>query len=125
MKQVAWMAGPSIVACAAAWFFVERASGVALVFGMLGPLALACGSWVMAERTYRQDPRALTGLMVTAFAFKLVFFGGYVAVMLRVLRLRPVPFAVSFSSYFIALHFVEAFCLQRLFAGSPRDPMNE
>ena len=83
MKQVAWMAGASIVACATALAFVERASGVALVFGMLGPLALACGSWVMAERTYRQDPRALTGLMVTAFAFKLVFFGGYVAVMLR------------------------------------------
>ena len=58
--------------------------------------------------------------MITAFAFKLVFFGGYVAVMLRVLQLRPVPFVVSFSSYFIALHFVEAFCLQRLFAGGPR-----
>ena len=120
MKQVAWMAGPSCVACAIGLAFVERAAGIALVFGMLGPLALACGSWVMAERTYRQDPRALTGLMVTAFAFKLVFFGGYVAVMLRVVQLRPVPFAVSFSSYFIALHFVEAFYLQRLFAGGPR-----
>jgi len=40
--------------------------------------------------------------------------------MLRVVQLRPVPFAVSFSSYFIALHFVEAFYLQRLFAGGPR-----
>jgi len=120
MKQAGWMTGASCVACAAALPFVDRASGIALVFGMLGPLALACGSWVMAERTYRQDPRALTGLMVTAFAFKLVFFGGYVAVMLRVLQLRPVPFAVSFSSYFIALHFVEAFYLQRLFASGPR-----
>jgi hypothetical protein len=121
MKEVAWMAGPSLVACAAALAFVDRASGVALVLGMLGPLALACGSWVMSERTYRRDPRALTGLMVMAFAFKLVFFGAYVAVMLRVLHLRPVPFAVSFSSYFIALHFVEAFCLQRLFAAGPRE----
>ena len=81
---------------------------------MLGPLVMACTSWVMTERTYKQDPRALTGLMVTAFAFKLVFFGGYVAVMLRVLQLRPVPFAVSFSSYFIALHAAEAICLRRL-----------
>ena len=120
MKQIVWMAGPSLVACAIALVFVDRASGVALVFGMFGPLALACGSWLMAERTYRQDPRALTGLMVTAFAFKLVVFGGYVAVMLRVLQLQPVPFAVSFSSYFIALHFVEAFYLQRLVAGGPR-----
>jgi len=58
--------------------------------------------------------------MVTGFAFKMVFFGGYVAVMLAILQLAPLPFAVSFSSYFIALHFVEAFCLQRLFAGDPR-----
>ena len=119
------MAGGSVIAWLAALGFVDRASGVPLFFGMLGPLLMACISWVMAERTYRQDPRALTGLMVTAFAFKLVFFGGYVAVMLRVLQLRPVPFAVSFSSYFIALHFVEAFCLQRLFAGSPRDSIIE
>jgi uncharacterized membrane protein len=49
-----------------------------------------------------------------------VFFGGYVAVMLKGLHLRPVPFTVSFSSYFIALHFVEALLLRRLFAGGPR-----
>jgi hypothetical protein len=34
-----------------------------------------------------------------------------------VLRVSPVPFAVSFSSYFIALHLVEALFLRRLFAG--------
>jgi hypothetical protein len=120
MKQVGWMAGGSVTAWLVVLAFVDRPSGVSLFFGMLGPLLPACVSWVMAERTYRQDPRALTGLMVAAFAFKLVFFGGYVALMLRVLHLRPVPFAVSFSSYFIALHFVEALCLQRLFAGGPR-----
>jgi hypothetical protein len=120
MKQVAWMAGGSVTAWLVALVFVEYASGVALFFGMLGPLLLACGSWVMAERTYKREPGALTGVMVTAFAFKLVFFGGYVALMLRVLHLRPVPFVVSFSSYFIALHFIEAFYLQRLFAGGPR-----
>jgi hypothetical protein len=58
--------------------------------------------------------------MVAAFGVKMVFFGGYVAVMLRVLRLRPVPFTVSFSSYFIALHLVEALLLRRLFASDPR-----
>jgi len=120
MKAIAWMAAGSVAAWLLTLAFVERASGIAMLFGMLGPLVIACGSWAMVERTYKRDPRALTGLMVTAFAFKLVFFGGYVAVMLRVLQLRPVPFAVSFSSYFIALHFVEAFKLQRLFAGGTR-----
>ncbi len=120
MKQVAWMGGLSVAAWLVAAAFVERASGIAAFYGMIAPLVMACVSWVMAERMFRRNPQALTGLMVTAFAFKIVFFGGYVAVMLRGIDLRPAPFAVSFSSYFIALHFVEAFYLQRLFAGGPR-----
>jgi hypothetical protein len=53
--------------------------------------------------------------MVAAFGGKLVFFGAYVTVMLGVLSLRPLPFVISFTAYFIALHLFEAFCLQRLF----------
>ena len=120
MKPVVWMAGASVIACIPVLGLVDRSAGIAVVFGMLGPLIVACGSWMLAQRTYKQDPRALTGLMVTAFAFKMVFFGGYVAVMLKVIGLRLVPFAVSFSSYFIALHLVEALYLRRLFAGGPR-----
>ena len=56
--------------------------------------------------------------MIAAFAVKMVFFGAYVAVMLRRLSLRPVPFVVSFTAYFIALYLIEALSLQRLFAGS-------
>ena len=120
MIQVAWMAGPSVAAWLVTLAVVERSVGMAVFFGMLGPLVLACVSWVLSERTYKRDPRALTGLMLTAFALKMVFFGGYVAVMLRVLHLAAVPFAVSFSSYFIALHLAEALFLKRLFAGGPR-----
>lgn len=120
MKQVAWMAGPSVAAWLGTLALVGRAGSMPVFWGMLGPLVMACVSWVLSERTYNRDPRALTGLMLTAFAFKMVFFGGYVAVMLRVLHLPAVPFAVSFSSYFIALHFVEALFLKRLFAGGPR-----
>jgi hypothetical protein len=84
--------------------------------GMLAPLLVAVVSWELAERTYRQSPERLTPLMVTAFAGKMVFFGGYVAVALLGFSLRPVPFVVSFTAYFIALHLVEALCLRRLFA---------
>ena len=54
------------------------------------------------------DPERLTSLMIAAFAGKMVFFGAYVAVMLKVLSLRPVPFVVSFTSSFIALYLMEA-----------------
>ncbi len=120
MRQVAWMAGSSVVVWMVLLAFLERQTGAAVFAGMLGPLVMACGSWVISERTYNRDPRALTGLLLTAFAFKMVFFGVYVAVMLRALHVQAVPFAVSFSSYFIALHFVEALFLKRLLASGPR-----
>ena len=37
--------------------------------------------------------------------------------MLGVLSLRPLPFVLSFTTYFITLHLFEALCLQRLFRG--------
>lgn len=120
MTEAAWMAVVSVVAWLGASVVVGREASLEVFFGMLGPLLVACATWVMAERTYRKDPRTLTGLMIAAFAFKLVFFGGYVAVMLRVVGLRVIPFTVGFSSYFIALHLAEALLLRRLFAGGSR-----
>lgn len=102
-----------------AWATVAGNARTELLLGMLGPLLVATVTWAVAERTYRRDPQTLTGLMVAGFVFKMVFFGAYVAVVLRVLRLRPVPFVISFSSYFIALHLAEAAFLRRLFAGEP------
>jgi hypothetical protein len=119
MTQVAWMAGSSV----AAWLVssvIARGSAQPVFYGMLGPLLVACASWVMAARVYKRAPQALTGLLIAAFAFKFVFFGAYVAVLLRVVEVPAVPFAVSFSSYFIALHLVEAVFLKRLFAGELR-----
>jgi hypothetical protein len=87
---------------------------------MLGPLAMVTGSWVLMERAYRRNPQRLTAVMVGAFAGKLVFFGAYVAVVLRVLSLRPRMFVASFASYFIALYLIEALCLRRLLAGGSR-----
>ena len=82
---------------------------------LIGPLAAVCATWVIAERTYRRRPEALTAIMIAAFAGKLVFFMAYVTVMIRVLSLRPVPFVVSFTTYFIVLYFVVALRLRRLF----------
>jgi hypothetical protein len=59
--------------------------------------------------------------MAAAFAAKMIFFAAYVAVMLRVLDLQPIPFVVSFASCFIALHFIEGLGLRRLFAGGAED----
>jgi hypothetical protein len=115
MIPVAWMAGASMLS----WLIASRAVGPGanpeVLYGMLAPLVVAVVSWIVIERTYRSNPERLTRVMVEGLAVKAVFFGAYVAGMLRVVGLRPVPFVVSFTSYFIALHVTEAVLLRRLF----------
>jgi hypothetical protein len=118
MKPLWWMVGASI----GSWVVLALMPGLAhdreILFGMLGPLAGAVSTWVLVARTYTSRPLLLTPFMVAAFAAKLVFFGVYVTIMLTALSLRPLPFVISFTTYFIALHLFEALCLQRLFAGT-------
>jgi len=110
------MVAASMAAWLAAIAIFGRQTAVDVLFGMIGPLVVATSSWVMAERTYRRRPEQLSSLMIAAFGAKMVFFGAYVAIALKVLSVRPIPFVVSFTGYFIGLYFVEALCLRRLFA---------
>jgi hypothetical protein len=120
MTLVRWMVAGSIGSAVLAMLAAGDGGKLEIVLGMGGPLLVASGSWVMTERTWRRQPERLTAVMMTAFAGKLVFFAAYVALMLSVLSLRPVPFVISFTSYFIGLHLVEALSLRRLFAGAGR-----
>jgi hypothetical protein len=83
--------------------------------GMLAPLVVVCGTWMLIERVHQRTPERVTSLMIGAFAGKLVFFGAYVGLVIGVLRVQPIPFIVSFTSYFIVLHLIEALYLKRLF----------
>lgn len=120
MKPVAAMTA----AGGASWFLtalvVDQQTGIEVLFGMLGPLAATTGTWVLAERIYRQRVEALTTVMATAFVAKIVFFGAYLAIMILLLRFRPVPFVVSFTSYFVGLYLMEALYLKRLFSERSR-----
>jgi hypothetical protein len=110
------MVGAGIVSWLAASLMFGAQTRTATLFGMAGPLAVAVTTWLLAEQTYRRNPAALTGLMIAGFVGKMVFFGAYVAVVIKVLSQPAVPFAVSFTGSFIALHFIEALALRRLFA---------
>jgi hypothetical protein len=88
------------------------------------PLLCMAGMCVVA-RTAAAAPEKVTGVMVIGLAVKMVFFGVYVAGMLKGAGLRPVPFVVSFAGAFIALHAMEAMFLRRLFAEMQRSSMNE
>lgn len=116
MAPIAWMAGAGI----ASWLIVSLVGGDAVnpeaLFGLAGPLASACLTWVAAEWTWRTAPERLTGVMIVGFAAKLVFFGLYLVLGLRVLSMRPVPLVSAFVSYFIAMYAMQALFLKRLLA---------
>lgn len=107
------LAGLASWTAAALAFDADTSTDV--LFGMIGPLVAVSGSWILAERTYTARPEALTTAMIAAFAFKLVFFGAYVAVMIGLVHVRPGPFIASFTSYFVVLYGMEALFLRRLF----------
>jgi hypothetical protein len=117
MKPVAWMIALSVTSWLCAGLIVDRQTSIEILFGMLGPLAVVSGTWLVTEFIHKRHPELTTPLMASAFAVKMLFFAAYVAVMLRVVLLRPVPFVISFTSYFVALYLMEALYLRRLFSG--------
>jgi hypothetical protein len=109
-----WMAGT----CAAAMLVVVAVApelNPEVLLGTLGPLLSAMATWIVVSLAVAV-PERVTGVMVTGLAVKMVFFGVYVAGMLKGAGLRPVPFVLSFAASFIALHAMEAAFLRRLFA---------
>jgi hypothetical protein len=124
MNALGWMVAVS----GTSWLLVTAIAGDTgpeLFWGMAGPLACALASWVAYARAHRAAPGRLTNVMMMALAVKMVFFGAYVFVMLRVLGLRPAPFVVSFAGYFIALYAMEALFLRRLLMDDLRSPSGE
>src|SRR4026209_1922066 len=108
MREAAWMVGVAI----GSWLAVSATGGDQVnpesFFGMVGPLVAVCVSWLAVQRVHRLTPERVMAAMIIGFAAKFVFFGAYVAVMLGVLSLRPVPFRTAFVSYFIALYAMQA-----------------
>ncbi len=114
MKPVLWLAAASVVSAG----MLGARFGTEVWIGMLAPLIVVSVTWMLTERVYRTHPEQLNSTMMSAFAGKLIFFGAYVGLAVGVLGVKPAPFALSLTGYFIALHLVEAFWLKRLFLSS-------
>ena len=110
MKHVVWMVAACIVSAAV----LSVRFGREVWLGMLAPLTVVSVSWMIMERVYRLEPQRLNSVMMTAFAGKLVFFGVYVAVAIAVFGVTPIPFILSLTLYFVALHLIEAILLRRM-----------
>lgn len=110
MKTVLVLGAASVLSAA---LFSAR-FGREVWLGMIAPLIVVSVSWLVMERVYRINPERLNSVMITAFAGKLVFFGLYVAFAIVVLAIKPVPFVLSLTFYFVALHVIEAILLKRM-----------
>jgi hypothetical protein len=115
------MVGVSFAAWLAVTVFWSDANPEAF-FGMIGPLLAAGATWIAVERMHAAAPERVMSVMLTAFMVKMMFFGVYVAGMLRGLELRRTPFVVSFTVFFIALYAMEALFLKRLFDSGRQGP---
>jgi hypothetical protein len=116
LTPVAWMGSASIGSALLA--IVAGAPALEVFSGMAGPLIAATVTWLLVWRTFRAAPEDVTGVLMKAFAGKMVFFAAFVVTMLSGLTLAATPFAVSFTAYFIGIYAMEAVFLQRLFVGT-------
>jgi hypothetical protein len=114
------MIAASVGSASAAVVLFGTALAREIVAGMIGPLIATSGTWLLVEQGYRRNPLSLTAVMFKGFAVKMLWFAAYVVFALKGLMLRPVPFVISFTTYFIALYLLEALWLQRMFAGANR-----
>ena len=117
MAALKWVLGLTIASLGSAALIASQTAppvGRAIVAGMAGPLLIVSVTWLQAARIHRAAPGRLTSFMMTTFVVKMVLFGAYVVVAVRVLALPTVPFVVSFASYFVVLYAAEAFWLSRL-----------
>ena len=114
MKVSAWMVAGS-VAC---WLIGSRLVAPELTpdigFGMLGPLVAAVGTWMAISTGAEKHPTLVTQRLLLGLFVKALFFAGYVVAMVRVVHVRPVPFVVSFTIFFLGLLVIEALLLRRL-----------
>ena len=85
--------------------------------GMIGPVTAVVATWIVAVRTFRGNPAALTKVLAAAFFVKVVFFTVYVVVMIKLAELPARTFGLSFMAFFIGLYAVEAGLFARLFSG--------
>jgi hypothetical protein len=122
MKLIGWMLSGTIISGLILTVLLDTSIRLAMWLGLLGPLMAAIVSWIAMARQHTRDPQGLTKLMIKAFAAKMIFFAGYITVLLGAGWVRPLSFVISFLGYYISLHALEAIGLRHLQTANLADP---
>ena len=121
MRLSAALAAACVLTCGAAAALAPQAAAAAFL-GMGAPLLAGLATIRLVERTVRADVTRLTARMGVALAVKLVFYAVYVAVVIALLGVEPVPFTLSFTFYFVALQIAEALYFRTLLVNAGARP---
>jgi hypothetical protein len=113
---VAQMGGLAAVGLAATSALGGSAVYPEAAWGLAGPLAGSVTSWLFMVRAAAKGQEKLLAFMTKAMAAKMLLFPAYVIGLVLFAGLRPIPFVVAFTGFFVGLYAVQAWHLKRLVA---------
>jgi len=111
MKFIAYLAGGSVmtaVVLSTVSAFADLGAGREIWFGMLGPTLASVVGRVAIDRQKNLNPQIILKSIIQSFVVKSVFFGVYIAALVKTNQVSPGPFVGCFAFFYLALHIAEA-----------------
>ena len=110
------------LACVGTWGLLSAALPYyvkELFLGMVIPWSISLISIVKTRSVYNQHPEKLIKHMTKAMLIKMMSYGLLLIIIFNFISFNPLPFIISFTGYFFALHIIEAFTLWFIFKQKP------
>ena len=111
MKFIAYLAGGSVmtaVVLSTVSALAGLGAGREIWFGMLGPTLASVVGRVAIDRQKNLNPQIILKSIIQSFVVKSIFFGVYIAALVKTKQVSPGPFVGCFAFFYLALHIAEA-----------------
>ena len=93
--------------------------GKEIFLGMFLPWIISLISISKTHSVYNIDPDKLIKQRTTAMLMKMLSYGLLLTIIFTFISFNPLPFIISFTGYFLALHIIEAFTLRFIIKQKP------
>ena len=93
--------------------------GKEIFLGMFLPWIISLISISKTHSVYNINPEKLIKHMTTAMLMKMLSYGLLLTIIFTFISFNPLPFIISFTGYFLALHIIEAFTLRFIIKQKP------
>ena len=110
------------MACVGTWGLLSAAFPYyvkELFLGMIIPWSISLISIVKTHSVYNLNPEKLINHMTKAMLIKMMSYGLLLIIIFNFISFNPLPFIISFTGYFLALHIIEAFTLRFIIKQKP------